>query len=219
MVERGMNHGLPRVFDLLVAATGLILTAPLLAVSAVLIKVTSHGPVIFRQERVGRAGRKFTLFKLRTMSANSGSLITAANDSRVTPIGRILRRYKIDEVPQLWNVVRGEMSIVGPRPEVPAFVNLKDPYWAEILTCRPGLTDPVTLKLRNEEQLLADSHADDSFYTAVLQPYKLKGYLDFVRHRTWRADLMVIYRTVLAVVLPRSAVPPTKDEMLLSLAK
>lgn len=219
MSSRDRNCGLPRAVEICLAAFGLVFTAPLLAISAIVIKLTSSGPAVFRQERVGRNGKTFTLFKLRTMNSCSGALVTAANDSRITAIGKILRRSKIDELPEFWNVVRGDMSIVGPRPEVPEFVNLEDPLWDEILNFRPGLTDPVTLRLRNEEQLLADVQADHSFYKDVIQPYKISGYLHFLRNRSWSTDIKIIYRTLTAIIFPRTAVPPSKEEMLLSLAE
>jgi lipopolysaccharide/colanic/teichoic acid biosynthesis glycosyltransferase len=131
----------------------------------------------------------------------------------------MLRRSKVDELPQLWNVVRGDMSIVGPRPEVPRFVDLKDPVWNEILKARPGLTDPVALRLRNEEQLLADLQADELVYLNLVQSYKLRGYLNFMRKRTWMGDIKIICRTVVAITFPGTAVPPSRNEMLLSFAE
>jgi len=220
MKNQHKQKGLPRVVEATMALFGLVVTAPILAVFSVLIKFDSRGPFLFRQQRVGRNGKTFTLLKLRSMvSAESGALVTAANDSRITGIGRILRRTKIDELPELWNVVRGDMSIVGPRPEVPELVDLDDPLWDEILSCRPGLTDPVTLRLRNEEELLAGSVDDASFYSDVVQPYKLRGYVHFVRNRTWKSDVRIISRTLIAIVFPRTATPPSKEELRWSLAE
>lgn len=213
------NQGLPRVVEICFAAVGLVCSAPVLAVSALLIKFTSKGPVIFRQVRVGKNGVPFTLFKLRTMRLTPGSLVTSANDSRITAFGRLLRRSKIDELPELWNILRGDMSFVGPRPEVPEFVDTEDPMWAEVLGCRPGLTDPVTLRLRNEEQLLADLNADDSFYRKVLQPFKLRGYLQFLRRRTWAVDVRIIYLTLAAVLFRKGVAPPSREEMTEALAE
>ena len=218
MSNLNRNCGLPRVAEIFLATLGLVISAPVLAISAVIIRLTSSGPAIFRQERVGRNGKPFTLFKLRTMKSFSGALVTASNDSRITPIGKILRCSKIDELPELWNVVRGDMSIVGPRPEVPELVNLENPLWSEILNSRPGLTDPVTLRLRNEEQLLASVADGRSFYRDVVQPYKIRGYLNFLRNRNWITDLRVISGTLRAIVRPTTAVPPTREEMLYSLA-
>lgn len=220
MMDKGRHNGIPRAIEIAMAVFGLAVTSPILAIFALLIKFDSRGPILFRQHRIGRNGKTFTLLKLRSMVvAGSGSLVTAANDSRITFSGKILRRTKIDELPELWNVVRGDMSIVGPRPEVPELVNLADPLWGEILKCRPGLTDPVTLRLRNEEELLASACDDASFYTDVVQPYKLRGYVHFVRNRTWRTDVSVIYRTIIAIVFPRTATPPSIDELRLTLAE
>ena len=128
MSKKPLRKGIPRIFEFSMACVGLMVTAPFLAVCAVVIKLNSRGPVIFRQQRIGQKGKPFTLFKLRTMNASrKGSMITAADDTRVTSIGKVFRKYKIDELPELWNVLRGEMSFVGPRPEVPYFVDMSDP--------------------------------------------------------------------------------------------
>jgi lipopolysaccharide/colanic/teichoic acid biosynthesis glycosyltransferase len=196
------------------AGVGLILAAPALALSAVLIKVGSVGPVFFRQKRVGLYGKEFTLLKLRTMAVTQdGPKMTASNDARITPIGRILRKTKIDELPGLWNVLRGDMSFVGPRPEVPELVDLNDPRWKEILTALPGITDPVTLRLRNEESLLESVADKERFYREILQPFKLRGYVDFVRGKSWRSDIRIIFQTLRAIIFPNTAVPPTAAEM------
>jgi lipopolysaccharide/colanic/teichoic acid biosynthesis glycosyltransferase len=201
------------------ACVGLVLTAPLLAFFAVMIKLNSQGPIIFRQKRVGEKGKPFTLFKLRTMAVSrKGSMITAADDNRVTSIGKVLRKYKIDELPELWNVIRGDMSFVGPRPEVPDFVDLSDPLWIEVLDHRPGITDPVTLRLRNEEQLLAQVTDKEMYYRQIVQPYKMRGYVRFIRDKSWKTDIRIIGRTVMAVAFPRSVQSPSKDEMQLSFA-
>lgn len=196
------------------AIFGLVVTAPLLFVVAVLIRLSSKGPILFRQARIGLNGNTFTLFKFRTMAAaTAGPMITSADDGRVTPIGRWLRRYKIDELPELWNVLRGDMSFVGPRPEVPEFVHLADPRWQVILTHRPGITDPVTLRLRNEEQLLSKVVDKERYYREVVQPFKLRGYVKFVGDKSWKTDIRIILRTLKAVVLPSSVRSPTKDQM------
>lgn len=208
------QNGIPRAFEMVIAACGLVIAAPVLAIAAILIKITSAGPVVFSQKRVGVHGKLFTLFKLRTMSiAKEGSLVTAANDVRVTSIGKILRKTKIDELPGLWNVIRGDMSFVGPRPEVPELVDLNDPRWREILRTRPGITDPVTLSLRNEEGLLARVADKERFYRHHLQPYKLEGYLQFVRRKNWKTDIRIIGSTLKAIVLPKTAREPTPEEL------
>lgn len=118
-------------------------------------------------------------------------------------MGRLLRKTKLDELPTLWNVLRGDMSFVGPRPEVPRYVNLDDPVWQKILTVRPGITDPVTLELRHEEDLLAEADGDaEVYYREKLQPLKLQGYVAYLKQRTWGSDLKVLFKTVAAVVIP-----------------
>ncbi len=217
MTQIRRQIGIPHIAELFLAVLGLVAIAPILLACAILIKLGSRGPVFFRQKRVGLNGNEFVLLKLRTMSvSNSGSLVTAAGDSRVTSIGRLLRVAKIDELPELWNIVRGEMSFVGPRPEVPQYVDLADPIWQEILTHRPGITDPVTLRLRNEEQLLAQVVDKETFYREVVQPYKLRGYLYFIRNKSWKTDIRIIGRTLLAIAKPHTVAPPTMDEMQLS---
>jgi len=189
----------------------LVAASPLLLLATVLIRVTSPGPALFRQERVGRFGESFTLLKFRSMYShqNNGRHVTAKGDSRVTPIGRLLRKTKLDELPELWNVVRGDLALVGPRPEVPGYVDLDNPLWQKVLEVRPGITDPVTLKLRNEEELLAGCGTDpEKFYLSMLQPYKLLGYVDYLRKRTWRTDVCVLIKTLFAVILPFQAPPP-----------
>jgi lipopolysaccharide/colanic/teichoic acid biosynthesis glycosyltransferase len=199
----------------LVAGVGLIVAAPVLAASAVAIWADSAGPVLFRQSRVGKGGRHFDIFKLRTMRAEiDGPQVTARDDNRVTPIGRLLRLTKLDELPELWNVVRGDMSLVGPRPEVPRYVNLADPLWQEVLEAPPGLTDPVTVALRNEEEVMANVDGDrERFYLATLQRYKLIGSAEYLRSRTWRSDLKVLFETLVAIARPTTRPAPSVEEI------
>jgi len=193
----------------------LVLASPLLVVSAVLVAMSSPGPILFRQQRMGQGGRPFTLLKFRTMPTGSGGLgETLRRGRRVTPVGYVLRALKIDELPELWNVVRGEMALVGPRPEVPEYVDLAEPLWIDVLRARPGITDPVTLRLRSEERLLASVGVDrESFYRHRLLPYKLRGYCDYLAVRTWKTDVRVLWLSVVAVVLP-GRVPAPSVEML-----
>jgi lipopolysaccharide/colanic/teichoic acid biosynthesis glycosyltransferase len=171
--------------------------------------------VLFRQERVGRHGLLFTLYKLRTMRLHPGGLqVTASGDPRVTAVGRVLRAAKLDELPELFNVLRGDMSLVGPRPEVPRYVDLADPRWQAVLAARPGLTDPVTLRLRNEEDLIAAIPGDrERCYREVIQPFKLQGYAAYLASRTAWSDLRVLFDTGLAVVLPGRVPAPTLTEV------
>ena len=220
MSNSDRQKGLPRIVEVAIALFGLAVTAPILGLFAILIRLESPGPFLFRQQRIGKNGKPFTLLKLRTMVVGkTGALVTASNDSRITSRGKIARRAKIDELPELWNVVRGDMSIVGPRPEVPELVDLENPLWTEILAVRPGLTDPVTLRLRNEEELLASAGGDKRFYADTVQPYKLRGYVHFARNRNWKNDVRIVCRTLIAIVFPQTATPPSKEELLWSLAK
>jgi lipopolysaccharide/colanic/teichoic acid biosynthesis glycosyltransferase len=210
-----MRRGLPRAAEAVVAAVGLLVSLPLLAVAAVVVRSTSRGPVLFRQRRMGRGGRPFVLLKLRTMRhLAEGAAVTVAGDARVTPVGRWLRWAKVDELPELWNVLRGDMALVGPRPEVPELVDTDDSQWRAVLAVRPGITDPVTLSLRHEEALLAGVDGDrDEYYRRVLQPYKLCGYLEYLGRRSVWTDLGVLARTVWAVAAPGSVSPPTREEI------
>lgn len=220
MATKKLLRGIPRHFEVALAICGLIITVPVLLIAAVFIRLESRGQVLFRQKRIGMNGKTFTLFKLRTMAlSKTGLMITAADDQRVTTIGRILRKSKIDELPELWNVLRGDMSFVGPRPEVPEFVDLNDPVWREILVHRPGITDPVTLRLRNEEQLLAQVSDRERYYREVIQPYKLRGYANFVRDKSWKTDIRIIGRTLKAVAFPQTVKTPSKEEMQWSFAE
>jgi lipopolysaccharide/colanic/teichoic acid biosynthesis glycosyltransferase len=212
----GAYHaGIPRLVEALIALAGIIVFSPLLALSALAVAVSSKGPVFFRQERVGHNGKTFILYKFRTMRPGQGGpQVTASGDSRITPVGRILRKTKLDELPSLWNVLRGDMSIVGPRPEVPRYVDLNNPKWRMVLRVNPGITDPMTLCLRNEEALMADVPGDhETFYLDVLQPYKLEGYLDYIRQRSWRGDVAIVGKTLLAVISPGKTPPPTVEDI------
>ena len=198
---QAIKNGIPRWADVTIAAIGLIAAAPVIAVMAMAIAASSGLPVFFRQKRVGQRGRLFVLYKLRTMKPSAeGPQITSRNDKRITRVGRFLRRTKLDELPTLWNVLRGDMALVGPRPEVPRYVKLEDPQWQLILQVRPGITDPVTLRLRNEEQLLARANGEpEEYYVNDLQPSKLSGYVAYLQQRTCRGDLSMLWRTVVEV--------------------
>jgi lipopolysaccharide/colanic/teichoic acid biosynthesis glycosyltransferase len=210
-----IRTGIPRWFEAVLAAIGILLCSPILGLVALGVRATSPGPVLFRQLRVGRGCTEFTLLKFRTMHVNQASLeVTARGDSRITPLGKWLRLLKLDEIPELWNVVRGDMSLVGPRPEVPRYVDVNDALWRLVLQVRPGITDPVTLQLRNEERLLAGVPGDtEEFYLKTLQPYKLAGYVEYLRHRSLLADVGVIVRTILTLVTTAAAPPPSIEEV------
>ncbi|MFG6447176.1 sugar transferase [Roseateles sp. BYS180W] len=187
-----------RFFDIVVSALGLLALAPLLLVVAVWIKLDSRGPVMFRQERVGRFGRPFFIHKFRSMRVdNAGLQITVGADDRITRSGRFLRASKIDELPQLWDVLRGAMSLVGPRPEVPRYVAL---YPAElralVLSVRPGITDPASLAFRHESELLARAADPEREYIEVVMPAKLQLSADYVRQAGLRTDARLIWATL-----------------------
>lgn len=205
---------LKRLFDLIFSAVGIILFAPLLLAVAFLVKTASKGPAFFRQKRIGMEGKEFALYKFRTMCENSDGLkITKKGDPRITLLGKILRKTKIDEIPQLINVLKGEMSFVGPRPEVKDYVDLNNPLWQAALKVKPGITDPVTLKLRNEEELLMSEEDPDGFYKGTLQNYKLQGYAEYVNDRSFFGDLKIIVLTIFTVIIPSMSKPPAKEEI------
>jgi lipopolysaccharide/colanic/teichoic acid biosynthesis glycosyltransferase len=209
-----INTGMPRVIEVVVAGIGLLLSAPLIAISAIAIAVTSPGPIIFRQERMGRKGQTFILYKMRTMHAVKRKIqVTASNDARITSIGRLLRRTKVDELPELWNVLKGDMSLVGPRPEVPRYVDFENnPIWRLVLEVRPGITDPMTVSLRNEEALLTQVNGNlEEFYLETLQPYKLRGYLEYLQQRTWQTDLRVLWQTLIVIISPSKTPVPISN--------
>lgn len=186
-----------RAFDLSVAALGLVVTAPLLAAIAVAIKLDDFGPVIFSQERVGQHGVPFRIHKFRSMRVQEGgALISATTDPRITRIGAVLRRSKLDELPQLANVLAGTMSLVGPRPEVPRYVALWPADAREaILSVRPGITDPASIAFRNESEELARVEDPEAHYVDVVLPRKAQMYLKYARSRTFTEDLRIILAT------------------------
>ncbi len=193
-----MPEGLPRWVEVSLAAVGLIVLSPLLAGIALAIRIGSRGPALFRQLRVGRQGEEFVLLKFRSMKPDAtGSAVTAAGDPRITTIGRWLRKTKLDELPELWNVVNGTMSLVGPRPEVREYVDLDSPKWQETLRVAPGITDPTTLVYRHEEEILANHAGDrERYYRQVVLPDKLNGYVRYLRQRSWWTDCKVLVATL-----------------------
>jgi lipopolysaccharide/colanic/teichoic acid biosynthesis glycosyltransferase len=197
---------LKRTVDVLAALFGLVLLAPLFALLAVAIKLDSPGPVFYRQERVGRHGRLFRIFKFRTMATAQradATQITAAGDSRITRVGKVLRRSKLDELAQLIDVLRGTMSLVGPRPEVPRYVAHYPPQWRErLLSVRPGITDFASVRYRDEGELLARAADPEREYVDVILPTKLRYALRYVDHPTFANDLRVLGLTLTTVFVP-----------------
>jgi lipopolysaccharide/colanic/teichoic acid biosynthesis glycosyltransferase len=191
-----------RIFDILVGAIGLVLFAPLFLVIAILIKLDSKGPIFFRQQRIGLNFRAFEIYKFRTMvqmAPQLGKPITYGNDSRITRAGRLLRKAKLDELPQLINVLKGEMSFVGPRPEVPQYVELFRRDYMEILTVRPGITDLASLKYRDEAALLGEAVNPEEEYVNHVLPDKIEMAKDYLQRSSFVFDLSVIVKTIFRV--------------------
>lgn len=187
------------IFDRLMALIGLLVLWPVLLVVAILIKVKMPGgPVIFTQKRVGRNGRLFTMYKFRSMTVgHGGSSVSVAGESRITPLGAKLRHYKLDELPELWNVLVGDMSFVGPRPDVPGYADQLKGKDREVLKLRPGITGPASLKYRDEEDLLAKQADPQQYNDEVIFPDKVRINLYYLHHYSFVKDIEMIFCTVL----------------------
>jgi lipopolysaccharide/colanic/teichoic acid biosynthesis glycosyltransferase len=205
-----------RLLDLTSGLLLLALAAPIMGLIALAVRLHDRGPVFYRQLRVGRHGKLFTILKFRSMRMNNaGSSITSSGDDRITPVGRLLRRYKLDELPQLWNVVRGDMSMIGPRPEVPKFVDESDPVWRAVHRVRPGITDLATLVYRDEEQVLARYADPERGYRETVLPAKLKLNLEYLERRTAARDLKLLALTIRYSFVPAGFHPDrVKDAIL-----
>ena len=197
---------LKRLFDLAVSIIALLALIPALLLVGIWVHLDSAGPMFYRQVRVGRNGKTFRIFKFRTMRADAPGLgpeITVNEDPRITRSGRFLRRYKLDEMPQFLNVLVGDMSVVGPRPEVPRYVAMYSPeQLGVVLSVRPGITDLASIRFRNENQLLDGSSDPEKTYVEVLLPAKLALGMEYVRSRSLRGDVAIIARTLWAVLVP-----------------
>ncbi len=184
-----------RALDMLIAVLALVVFSPLMVIAAVAVRCGSAGPVFFRQRRMGRNSREFTLYKFRSMCPRKGnnSSITVSGDVRITPVGAFLRRYKLDELPQFWNVLRGDMSLVGPRPKLPH-------HEALCMACRPGITGAATLAFRNEEEFLSEIPEDqlETFYETFVKPAKAHLDLEYMRTATLSSDIKILWRTASA---------------------
>lgn len=192
-----------RLFDIIASSIGLIILSPLLLIVAIWIKLDSSGPVFYRQVRVGRKNKDFRIFKFRSMrvGADKGSLVTiGGRDPRVTRSGYYLRKYKLDEIPQLINVFLGDMSIVGPRPEVRRYVDYWTPEQMRVLDVRPGITDPASIKFRNENELLEKAEDPEEYYINVIMQEKIKLYLEYVDRHSFFYDIGLIFKTFWAVI-------------------
>lgn len=186
------------LFDRIMALVGLLILWPILLCVGLLIALRMpQGPVLFRQKRVGQHGHLFTMVKFRTMTVHhNGPRISVAGEARITPLGRVLRKYKLDELPELWNVLVGDMSFVGPRPEVPGYADLLEGEDREILQLKPGITGPATLKYRNIEELLAQQDDPQRYNDEVIYPDKVRLNKEYLHHHNFILDLRYIFQTV-----------------------
>ena len=189
-----------RLFDLFFSLTGLLLLMPVYLPIAIWVRLDSPGPVFFRQVRVGQFGNPFRIFKFRTMYADAearGRMITVGDDPRITRAGRFLRKFKLDELPQLFNVIRGEMSLVGPRPEVPRYVKFyPEEIRTQVLSIRPGITDIASILYKGENTVLAGAADPEATYVNVVLPEKLKHYVRYVSERTLWLDFKIVMMTL-----------------------
>lgn len=191
-----------RVFDIVASGLGLILLSPIFFILAVCIKTDSFGPVFYRQSRVGKGSKDFYLFKFRSMhvGADKKGLITVGGkDPRITRIGYYIRKYKLDELPQLINVFIGDMSLVGPRPEVRKYVEMYTPDQRKVLTVRPGITDLASIRYRNENELLAQTENPEDYYIHTIMPDKLRINLEYVRNAGVLYDIKLIFKTIIEI--------------------
>lgn len=188
---------LKRIFDILASFAGLVILSPVILIIAILIIIRMPGPVFFCQKRVGRNGKLFTLFKFRTMTVeNSGSAITVKGDNRITPLGARLRKYKLDELPELWNVLKGDMSFVGPRPDVPGYADNLKGKERDVLKLRPGITGPATLKYSNEEEILASVPDPVKYNNDVIYPDKIRINMEYLSGHSLWGDILIILKSV-----------------------
>jgi len=191
-----------RLFDILCSGCGLLCLSPLFLITAIWIKLDSKGPVFYRQVRVGRGNRDFRIFKFRSMAVNSdkhGLITIGGHDSRVTRAGYFIRKYKIDELPQLINVFTGDMSFVGPRPEVRKYVDLYTQEQLHVLDVRPGITDAASIKYRNENDLLAGQSDPEQYYIDIIMPDKLQINLNYVANHSFWGDIRLIIETLKSI--------------------
>lgn len=186
-----------RIFDIVASFFGLILLSPVFIIVAILIRINMSGPIFFIQKRTGINGKLFNICKFRTMIVNhGGSSVSLKGESRITPLGARLRKHKLDELPELWNVLKGDMSFVGPRPDVPEYTDKLIGEEKRILEVRPGITGPATLKYANEEELLSSVPDPQKYNDEVLWPDKVRLNLSYYYNRTFFGDIRIIFRTI-----------------------
>lgn len=191
---------LKRLFDIGASAVGLIILFPALLIVAILIKIKTPGPVFFLQKRVGRYGVQFTILKFRTMVVgHTGNTVSVSGEGRITPLGAKLRKYKLDELPELWNILIGDMSFVGPRPDVQEYVVKLREEERKILDLRPGLTSPASIKYANEEEILASVPDPLKYFDEVIWPDKMRINIDYYMNRTFIGDIALILKTIFRI--------------------
>ncbi|NLK95026.1 MAG: sugar transferase [Clostridiales bacterium] len=198
-----INKIVKRIFDIIASFLGIIFLSPILIIVSICIKLDSKGPIIFKQQRVGQYQKKFNIYKFRTMVNNAESLgkqITVGGDSRITKVGGFIRKFKIDELPQLFNVLFGNMSFVGPRPEVPKYVNLYSDEEKAILEVKPGITDLASLKYSNENDILAKVEEPEKYYIDVIMKDKIKLNLEYIEKSNLFYDIKIIFKTIIKCI-------------------
>jgi lipopolysaccharide/colanic/teichoic acid biosynthesis glycosyltransferase len=188
---------LKRTFDIVFSLTGLLLIFPVMLITGLIIKLSSKGPAIFKQQRAGRYGIAFTMYKFRTMVVNhGGSSVSVSGESRITPLGAVLRKLKIDELPELWNILIGDMSFVGPRPDMPDYAARLQGEQRAILCVRPGLTSPASIKYVREEELLSKVKDPQKYFDEVIWPDKMRMNMEYIRDLSFTKDVKIILKTV-----------------------
>ena len=198
-----INQGIKRIFDFVVSLVGVIVISPILLIVAIAIKIDSKGNVLFLQKRVGKNEKPFYIYKFRTMVTDAeklGKQITVGNDNRITKVGAFLRKYKIDELPQLLNVVKGDMSLVGPRPEVPRYVELYSEEEKKVLNVRPGITDLASLRYKDENDILGKVENPEEYYINVIMKDKLKLNLEYIEKSNILLDISLIFKTIIKCI-------------------
>lgn len=200
---KSFNQIIKRIFDFLLSLIGIIIISPILIIVSIAIKLDSKGNILFLQKRVGRYGKEFNIYKFRTMVSDAeklGKQITVGNDSRITKVGAFLRKYKIDELPQLFNVLKGDMSLVGPRPEVPRYVKLYNDKQKKVLDVRPGITDMASLRYKDENEILGKVDNPEEYYINVIMKDKLELNLEYIEKSNIFFDLYLIIKTVIKCI-------------------
>lgn len=196
MLDSFYNQYGKRAFDFFVSILGLVFLSPLFVSVAIIIKLSSKGKVFYAQQRIGRDFKKFYILKFRSMREEGGLDITSGNDPRITAIGKVIRKTKIDELPQLFNVLKGEMSLVGPRPEVEKYVNIKKDEYVKVLRVRPGITDLAAIEFRDEELILSKFENIEQGYIDIVLPKKIKFYQKYIQSITFASDISIILKTL-----------------------